>query len=108
MHIDSLVGVGAIGRLLRDLKERAFKGNGVALSDGALLFKAQGSFDPGGAGFSPGGFCLGGRLGELPVMLGEMTLEHDLRLGFSFSSRSSEFTDHFQASSHLGGRTLVL
>jgi len=35
MHIDPLVG--AIGRLLRDLKERAFKGDGVVLSALALL-----------------------------------------------------------------------
>ena len=60
MHIDPLVGVGAIGRLLQDLKERAFKGDGVVLSDGALLFKAQGFFNLGGAGFSPGGLRLGG------------------------------------------------
>ena len=61
MDIDSLVGIGAIGRLFGgDLKERAFKGDGVVLSDGALLFKAQGSFNLGGAGFSPGGLRLGG------------------------------------------------
>ena len=45
MDIDPLIGVGAIGRLFRDLKERAFKGDGVILSHGALLFKAQGLFD---------------------------------------------------------------
>jgi len=55
MDINPLVGVGAIGRLFGDLKERAFKGDGMVLSDGALLFKAQGFFDLGGAGFSPGG-----------------------------------------------------
>jgi len=54
MHIDTLIGIGAIGRLLGDLKERAFKGDGMVLSDGALLFKAQGFFDLGGAGLSPG------------------------------------------------------
>ena len=58
MHIDPLVGVGAIGRLLQDLKERAFKGDGVVLSDGALLFKAQGFWD--GVRYSPGGLRLGG------------------------------------------------
>ena len=70
------------------------------------------------------------------VMLGEVTLEQDLRLGLGFSPRSSEFTNQavlegspqsldsalglrgacrdqgdpelLQASSHLGGRTLVL
>src|SRR5499426_859443 len=135
MHVDPLIGVGAIGRMFGDLKERAFKGDGMILSDGALLFKAQGSFDLGGAGSSPGGMRLGG-LGEFTVMLGEVTLEHDLRLGLSFGSRSSEFTDQsvlesspqsldsalglggagrdqghpelLQASAHLGGRTLVL
>ena len=55
MDVYSLIGVGAKGRLFGDLKECAFKGNGVILSDGALLFKAQGSFDLGGVGFSPGG-----------------------------------------------------
>ncbi len=54
MDIDSLIGVGAIGRLFGDLKERAFKGDGVVLSDGAFLLKAQGFFDLGGAGLSPG------------------------------------------------------
>jgi hypothetical protein len=54
MHIDTLIGIGAIGRLLGDLKERAFKGDGMVLSDSALLFKAQGFFDLGGAGLSPG------------------------------------------------------
>ena len=93
MHIDSLIGVGAIGRLFGDLKERAFKGDGVILSDSALLFKAQGSFDLGGVGFSPGGLGLGRELGELAVVLGEMPFEHDLCLGWGFRSRSSEFTD---------------
>ena len=60
MDIDSLVGIGAIGRLVGDLKERAFKGDSMVLSDGALLFKAQGFFNLGGAGFSPGGLQLGG------------------------------------------------
>src|SRR5262249_1551537 len=93
MHIDSLIGVGAIGRGFGDLKERAFKGDGVVLSNSAFLFKAWGSFDLGGAGFSPGGLRLGGWLGEFAVIVGEMTLEHDLRLGLVFSSRFSEFTD---------------
>ena len=55
IHIDSLIGVGARGRRFGDLKERAFKGDGVILSDSAFLFKAQGSFNLGGVGFSPGG-----------------------------------------------------
>jgi len=54
MHFDPLTGVGAIGRLFGDLKERAFEGDGMVLSDGALLFKAKSSLDLGGAGFSPG------------------------------------------------------
>jgi hypothetical protein len=37
MDIDPLIGVRAIGRWFGDLKERAFKGDGVVLSDGALL-----------------------------------------------------------------------
>ena len=55
MHIDSLIGIGAVRGRFGDLKERAFKGNGVILRDSALLFKAQGSFDLGGISFSPGG-----------------------------------------------------
>src|SRR5262245_21968269 len=136
MHIDSFIGIGAIGRMFRDLKERAFKGDGMILSDGALLLKAKSSLDLGGAGFSPGGLGLGGWLGEFAVVLGEIALEHNLRLGLSFGPRSSEFTDQsvlesspqsldsalglggagrdqghpelLQASAHLGGRTLVL
>ncbi len=56
MHIDSLVGVGAIGRFLRDLNDNSLKGNGVVFGHSALLLKAQGLFDFGGAGFSPGRF----------------------------------------------------
>ena len=65
----------------------------MVLSDGALLFKAQGFFDLSGVGFSPGGLRLDSPLGELVVVLGELTLEHDLRLGLVFRPRSSEFTD---------------
>ncbi len=54
MYIDSLVGVGAIGRFLRDLKDNSLKGDGVVFGHSALLLKAQGLFDLGGAGFSPG------------------------------------------------------
>ena len=54
MHIDSLVGVGAIGRFLRDLKDSSLKGDGVVFGHSALLLKAQGLFDLGGGGFSPG------------------------------------------------------
>jgi len=55
MDIDSFIGKRAIGRMFGDLKERAFKGDGMILSDGALLLKAKSSLDLGGAGFSPGG-----------------------------------------------------
>ena len=40
MHVDSLIGVGAIGRRFGDLKDSAFKGDGMILSDSAFLFKA--------------------------------------------------------------------
>src|SRR5262249_28526102 len=93
MHIDSLIGVGAIGRMFGDLKERAFKGDSMILSHGAFLFKAQGSFNLGGVGFSPGGLGLGRGLGEFAVVLREIALEHDLCLGWGFSSCASEFTD---------------
>src|SRR5262249_10615575 len=92
MHIDSLIGVGARGRRFGDLKERAFKGDGVILSDSAFLFKAQGSFNLGGVGFSPVGLG-SGRVAEFAIMSGEIALEHDLCLGWGFRSPSSEFTD---------------
>src|SRR5215813_13914872 len=93
MDIDSFIGKRAIGRMFGDLKERAFRGDGMILSDGALLLKAKSSLDLGGVGFSPGGLGLGRGLGELAVVLREVTLEHDLRLGWGFRRRSSEFTD---------------
>jgi hypothetical protein len=65
----------------------------VVLSHSTLLLKTQGSFDLGGAGFSPGGLGLGKGLGEFAVVLREVTLEHDLRLGWIFRRRLSEFTD---------------
>ena len=85
MHIDPLVGVGAIGRRFGDLKERAFKGDGVILSHGAFLFKAQGSFNLGGAGFSPGGLGLGRGLGEFAVVLKGGNARARLVLGMGFS-----------------------
>ena len=54
MDIDSLVGVGARGRFLGDLKDCSLKGDGVVLGHSPLLLKAQGLFDLGGGGFSPG------------------------------------------------------
>ena len=45
MHIYSLVGVGTIGRLLGDLKDRSFEADGVVLAYGTLLVKAQGLLD---------------------------------------------------------------
>jgi hypothetical protein len=41
MHIDSLIGVGAVGRFLRDLKHGAFKADRMILGHGALLLKTQ-------------------------------------------------------------------
>ena len=82
MHIDPLIGVGAIGRWLGDLKERAFKGDGMVLSDSALLFKAQGLVRSGWSWlFSRRALHWAGGLENLAVMLGEVTLEHDLCLG---------------------------
>ena len=54
MHIDSLVGVGALGRFLRDLQYTSLKGDGVVFGHSTLLLKAQGLFDLRGDGFSPG------------------------------------------------------
>ena len=45
MNIDSLVGVGAVGRCLGDLKEAAFETDGVILGHRALLLEAQRLFD---------------------------------------------------------------
>ena len=45
MHIDSLVGIGAKGRCLRDLQDRPFESHRVVLSHGTLLFETQSPFD---------------------------------------------------------------
>src|ERR1700747_3025052 len=55
MDIDSLVGVGTIGRLLRDLKDGSFETDGVVVAYGTLLLKTQGLRDLVQADFSPGG-----------------------------------------------------
>ena len=55
MDIDSLVGVGTMGRLLGDLKDRSFETDGVVVAYGTLLLKAQGLGDSVQADFSPGG-----------------------------------------------------
>ena len=76
MHIDSLVGIGAKGRCLRDLQERPFESDGVVLSHGALLFETQSPFDLNSTEFSPGRLCFS-RLSEFTVMHGEITIEED-------------------------------
>ena len=70
MDIDSLIGVGAMGRFFRDLKEDPIKGDGVVVGHGTLLFETQSLFDLYRAGFSPGALCLS-RLRELAVMGGQ-------------------------------------
>ena len=40
MHVNSLIGIGAMGRSLRDLKEDAIKGDGIVVGDRAFFFKA--------------------------------------------------------------------
>src|SRR6266481_1296201 len=81
MDIDSLVGVGTIGRLLGDLKDRSFETDGVVVAYGTLLLKTQGLGDLVQADFSPGGHRVSRGLRELTVMLGEVALQHGLRLG---------------------------
>ena len=68
MDIDSLIGVGAMGRVLGDLKDNPIEGDGIIVGHRTLVFKAQSQLDLLGAGFSPGGLCLSGP-GELSVML---------------------------------------
>ena len=75
MHVNSLIGIGAMGRSLRDLKEDAIKGDGIVVGDRAFFFKAQRLLDLLCAGFSPGGLCLNGP-GELAVMLEQTAIEH--------------------------------
>ena len=86
MHIDSLVGIGAKGRCLRDLQNRFFESHGVVLSHGTLLFETQSPFDFKRTEFSPGRLCFSG-LSESTVMNDEITIQdhgclfHGLGLG---------------------------
>ena len=45
MDIDSFIGKGAVGRFLGDLKDSAFKGDGVIFGHRALLFETQSWFN---------------------------------------------------------------
>lgn len=74
MHIDSLVGIGAIGGGLGDLKEQSIKSNRVVFSDGTLLFETQSPLDLESTEFSPGRLCLS-RLSESTVMDGKVAME---------------------------------
>jgi hypothetical protein len=84
MHINPRVGVRS--DRVGDLKERAFKGDGVVLSDGAFCLKHRTFSIWVELAFLQAGLRLGGRLGEFAVMFGEIALEHDLPLGVGFSS----------------------
>src|SRR6266404_9410428 len=72
MDIDSLVGVGTIGRLLGDLKDSPFETDGIVVAYGTLLLKTQGLGDLVQADFSPGGHRVSRGVRELTVMLGEV------------------------------------
>ena len=58
MHIDSLVGIRAKGRGLRDLQDRPFESHRVVLSHRTLLFETQSPFDLKSTEFSPGRLLL--------------------------------------------------
>ena len=77
MYLDSLVGIGARGRLLRDLKDGSIEGDRIVVGHRTLLFETQSLFDLLRAGLSPGGLRFS-RLGELAVMLGQIAIEHPL------------------------------
>jgi hypothetical protein len=40
VHIDSVVGVGAMGRFLGNLKDDPIKSNGIIVGHGTLFFKS--------------------------------------------------------------------
>ena len=80
MHIDSFIGVGTIGRFLRDLKDDPIEGDGIIVGHGTLFFNAQRLIDRLGMDLSPSGLGLSG-LGEFTVVLAEVAIEHGLRLG---------------------------
>ncbi len=86
MHIDSLVGIGAKGRGLRDRQDCPIESYRVVFSHGTLLFETQSPFDLKSTKFSPGRLCLS-ELSEFTVMHGEITIHnhgclfHGLGLG---------------------------
>ena len=45
MDIDSLIGVGAMGRFLRDLKDDSIEGDRIVVGHSTLLFETQSLFD---------------------------------------------------------------
>ncbi len=92
MDIDSLIGVGARGRVLGDLKDDPIEADRIIVGHRTLVFKAQSLFNFLGTGFSPGRHCLGG-LGELSVMLWPITIEHGLSLLNSLGFGQPQFTD---------------
>ena len=62
MKLDSLVGVGAVGRLSRNLKKRATKLYRIVLGDGALILEAQRLLQASRLYFLPDGKSFGGQL----------------------------------------------
>jgi len=91
MHIDSFIGVGTIGRFLRNLKDDPIEGDGIIIGHRAFFFKAQRLIDLLGMDLSPSGLCLSG-LGEFTVVLAEVAIEHGLGLGKCFGFGQSQFT----------------
>ena len=57
MHVNSLIGVGAMGRFLRNLEDDAIEGDSIVLGHRTLFFKAQGLFDRLYAGFLQAGWA---------------------------------------------------
>ena len=45
VNIDSLVGVGTMGRFLRDLKDDSIEGDRIVVGHSTLLFETQSLFD---------------------------------------------------------------
>lgn len=92
MHIDSFIGVGTIGRFLRDLKDDPIEGDGIIVGHGTLFFNAQRLIDRLGMDLFPSGLGLSG-LGEFTVVLAEVSIEHGLRLGKCLALANLSFTD---------------
>lgn len=55
MDVDFLVGVGARGRVLVDLRDDPVEGDGIIVGHRTVVFKAQRLIDLLAADFSPGG-----------------------------------------------------